>query len=475
MKCESDGSPGWKFGPSGQCYTYAAGDAASEAAAKKKAIRQALAIGGGKLPADFSEFDDALETVDLEGVEVMRAGGPFFGQGSPPEGDFFSVDDLKRIAEDSDAVVEETKPPNKIGHSFQQALVKNSGLTDGEMPALGWLANFRADGDRVLADIRRVPKMFSKLIAAGAFRTRSPELSPFVSRKTGATYNNVIRGLSWQGAKPVAITTLQDVVNLYTDAAVEDILAEGDKLTEEGVRSVDYDLVETRDAFVLTFDQNNAATVIPMSQWVTITTTSTGTVGEAAAADTRLQMPETKTIEFSDEQIVELREKLGLAEDAEASQVFEALDELKTKAETPAPPPPPDGGSDGGTGTPEGGQAQLPEGMIAMEADEAAELRQMAEAGRDANEKLRVRDREDFLRGAMSKGKIDPAQVEEFRKDYDENEDLTRRLIDRLPERENEVLGSDDPGTTEGEAAEDDRLYEELAAWTGVFPARSEA
>ena len=42
QKCKEKGKSGWRWGKSGKCYT--------GAGAKKKAIKQALAIGKGKIP-----------------------------------------------------------------------------------------------------------------------------------------------------------------------------------------------------------------------------------------------------------------------------------------------------------------------------------------------------------------------------------------------------------------------------------------
>ncbi|GAG89145.1 unnamed protein product [marine sediment metagenome] len=44
MKCKKDDKSGWKYGDSGACYTYKAGDEKSEAAAKLKAIKQVIFI-----------------------------------------------------------------------------------------------------------------------------------------------------------------------------------------------------------------------------------------------------------------------------------------------------------------------------------------------------------------------------------------------------------------------------------------------
>jgi hypothetical protein len=52
--CSSDGKPGFKWGDSGSCYTYTSGDEKSIAAAKKKVLAQATAIG---------EFDKSSEDI----------------------------------------------------------------------------------------------------------------------------------------------------------------------------------------------------------------------------------------------------------------------------------------------------------------------------------------------------------------------------------------------------------------------------
>lgn len=43
-RCQKDGKPGFKFGTSGKCFTYTAGNAASRERAKKKAQAQERAI-----------------------------------------------------------------------------------------------------------------------------------------------------------------------------------------------------------------------------------------------------------------------------------------------------------------------------------------------------------------------------------------------------------------------------------------------
>ncbi len=55
QKCSKGGAPGWRWGASGACYPYEAGNAASEKAAKKRALHQGVAASfaqqrAGKTP-----------------------------------------------------------------------------------------------------------------------------------------------------------------------------------------------------------------------------------------------------------------------------------------------------------------------------------------------------------------------------------------------------------------------------------------
>lgn len=170
-----------------------------------------------------------LKTRDLIGVELLSAGGPIHGVGSPPEGDFWTSDDLRAMAAADAELGDELKPPNKIGHSDLQALVRNSAeelgltVTPGEMPAVGWIENVRVneDGTKLLGDIMGVPKKLAELLETGAWRTRSVELSKVTSQVTGKVYDWVVTGLAWLGGKMPAVRTLDDVVALYEQRGVE--------------------------------------------------------------------------------------------------------------------------------------------------------------------------------------------------------------------------------------------------------------
>jgi hypothetical protein len=263
MECELDGKPGFKYGSSGTCYTYPKGDAGAKKRAKKRAIKQAIAIHGGKAPENLAaeELRDALgvsvlewldlaedapvedivsalakaeagglPTEDLVRVDVLAAGGPYFGKGSPPEGDYFTKADLEAMAKAGRELAAEVKPPNKIGHGKEQRLLKNSGLVDDdEQPAAGWLdpKTYRVEKDgkdvwKLYVDVKGVPKKLARLIRAGSFRTRSVEISRVraQTKRTGGkpkVYDAVITGLAWLGAKAPAVRTLDDVLAWFAD------------------------------------------------------------------------------------------------------------------------------------------------------------------------------------------------------------------------------------------------------------------
>lgn len=152
----------------------------------------------------------SLATVDLTGVEILAAGGPIHGRGSPAGGDHLSRDDLREVVDANKALEGELLPAAKIGHG-------------SDAPAVGWLENIRinSDGTKVLADVKGVPRRFADLVKAKAYRTRSVELSALTSQRDGKRYERVISGLAWLGGKMPAVRTLDDVHALYAAAGVE--------------------------------------------------------------------------------------------------------------------------------------------------------------------------------------------------------------------------------------------------------------
>lgn len=144
-----------------------------------------------------------LPTVDLSGVEILRANVRIHGQGSPPEGDLYSTDDLRALCDAHAELASERRPCATIGHGGT------------ERPALGTLENLRVRGDRLLCDVKRAPRAFGQLVNARAFNGRSIELSR--SRRTGRLY---VSALAFLGHGP-AVPGLRDVVALFEDGDAE--------------------------------------------------------------------------------------------------------------------------------------------------------------------------------------------------------------------------------------------------------------
>jgi len=158
-----------------------------------------------------------LKTKDILGVEVLST-GTFHGRGSPPEGDTYTEADLDNIVEAAAALP--LLRPAKLGHGEQVWAQAEGG------PAVGWLENVRRVGNKLLADVRKVPGKVADLIEAGAWRPRSPELYFNYTDQNGKVWPRVLRGLAFLGEEPPACNTLDDIIALY----------EG-KLTPESLRS----------------------------------------------------------------------------------------------------------------------------------------------------------------------------------------------------------------------------------------------
>lgn len=80
---------------------------------------------------------------------------------------------------------------------------------------------------------------------------------------------------------------------------------------------------------------------------------------------------------------------------------------------------------------------------------------------------MRKERREAAIKVAMSEGRLDPADADEWRKDFDENEDATLRHLQKMPVNDEllVVYGDDSEG---GGGGDDEKQYRAYAAQTGV-------
>lgn len=375
-----------------------------------------------------------LETEDFEGVDILAAGGPYHGQGSARNGDHYDVARLERFASDARELANEVRAAVKLGHSPEQQLLRESGLLDEHgAPAAGWLDSLRVEGDKLKADLRRVPKKLAGIIRAGGFRTRSVEMQRYTSPSTGKTYDWVITGLALLGAKAPAVRTLDDIVALY--AAPEGLLPDLDDEAPEGTRTVNFEAGSIPDPGMA-------------DATLTLTSEQTGGLAKALGLKAAELAPEkllaaietatkTATQAVADQAKTELEAATKKLSDAEAE-----LKTLKAAA----------GAADGE------GAKELAETLKALAAS--------AEKGEKAAEDLRVMRRETLLDNAIRAGKLEPAMRAQYVKLYDASPDVTRETIEALPKRDDlfKVFGADGADISGEGPVEDDEAQKEADA-----------
>lgn len=524
--CESDGKPGYKWGDSGSCYVYPKGDKAAQKAAKKKAIKQAIASGSGKVKNELAddesrellrELEAELATENLLGVEIMATGGPIHGIGSPPEGDFWTPDDLRGMALADEELGDEILPPVKIGHPDEQTILANSvaegelpAPRDGELPSAGWVENIRTNetGTRLLGDFMRVPKTIAKLIRGGAYRTRSVELSKVSSQTSEKSYEWVVTAVAFLGGKMPAVRTLGDVVKLYEGAeivrlvnyasatdvvwnpddgleairsAVRDALNPSppgvdmpgqirfwvrDVSTSAALVTQGYD--DDSEAWVVGFTRNadGSVTLDQSIDWqpaeqVWVAAAKSYELAESGFRerrdDSRSQMADLK---LSEEQRRLFAEAAGV-EDATALTDDELLERVKGETTPPPDPTPP--------------PAPEPVPPTSAEGDRSLEQRVEAseERTRKLEEDLRLEKRKAFVEAAIRGRKVAPGQSATLETLYDRDPAAARQFVDELPEREDleREFGSDEDGDLDPEQKrelEDERYLETASSRLGI-------
>jgi hypothetical protein len=399
---------------------------------------------------------DELETVDLLGVEIMATGGPVFGVGSPPDGDYWTADDLRAMADADAELGDEIKPPGKIGHSDGQRLL---GLTEGEMPAVGWVENVRVsdDGQKLLADFLRVPKKFAALVNAGGYRTRSVELSKVKSQKTQKVYDWVVTGVAWLGGKMPAVKTLDDVVALYEErdlelelgrvvvyeqpaegsvvwkpeestnsirAALRDLLNPGglDGTNVLWVEDISLDgsvaLVcqgwDNGDAWVVPFTigAGGEPTLSPSSDWVKAEkawVAAAKSYAEKPIPGSREGAADTGAMKFTDEHKRKFSEATGVELDKVTDELLEAA---------------------GVTPDTEPGKRDLEsdEQMRSFE----TRLAESDERSRKLEQELEDERKRAFVESVLSAGKAEPGQREDIEKMYAANPEAARKFFDTV-------------------------------------------
>lgn len=399
-----------------------------------------------------------LETVDLVGVEILSTGGPVRAIGSPVGGDFWTPEQLRAMVDAARELGDELKAPARIGHrkmgEAAEAALRSS-------PAVGWLTNHRlnADGSKYLADIKRVPKRFADLIRAGAYRTRSSELSKYTSQKTGKNYDYVVSGLAWLGDQLPAVQTLDDVVALYEgDQAEQQLLAiyENEKapdstgeLMELVLRTLAGDLEES----VPGSDEAPADTR-PMGKYTdeqrTAFAKATGLANDKVTDEllANAGVAETTTgPAVTDEQARELAQALGV-EVASDQPVDTAklLEAAKAKGDSDS------------------------ERRNEQQTELERRLQAAEQQAQTTAEELRVERRNSFVEETIKEGKIAPGAREKLERLYDKDPEGAREFVTELRPDEDLIrtYGSDDDSSDQADEEREKQERAYIAQTTGV-------
>lgn len=428
-----------------------------------------------EVAAEFADTDRTNSSgredglVNLSRVEIMREGGPYPGKGTPEGGAYFDAKRLDDIVANTQRYITELSPPNKLGHSKEQRMAKNTfasddGIEEDEMPRLGTLAKVYREGKSAYADIVDVPKKMADLIRRRAFPKRSVELGRTAMQSEGGKDSGeVIRALAWLGAKSPAIRTMDDALAFFADEELE-----------PGLVAVDFEEVETDPAAVAELEGMMLAEIVREEARRTVEELSDGATESDNRADTREQMAR---IELNDEQTLRIFELAGLDPDEDEITGdtllagLEELAEVEDSTEVDETPPPNPDPKPPTTPPPTSPPAKLE--LSEEFQTKLSELEEKAVAGSKAAEDLRVTKRDNFLKEAARKGKIAGGDLDFWREQYDAHEEGTIAVIDKLKEDVElaETFGEDEEGVDPDRIS--DAQYAQFAEVVGIHNPRS--
>lgn len=242
---------------------------------------------------------------------------------------------------------------------------------------------------------------------------------------TDADWRALMRETTWYTAKEAVEAGLADSVGVVKDAG------QSDTAEEEQPPALDESAVEDMASWAAsifnTADRQQApAPTPPTASADGFTTTQEGSPAVA----------------FSDEQVTTMRQKLGIAEDADEATILAALDEALEERVEPAA---------------ENTTPQVPEGHVVIPAAKLADLEAGAQLATETANALRAKERDAFL--DANRSKYLPANRAAWATEYDRDPVATQAHFasapDLIPVAE---LGHAQGGDAEALAADADYL-----------------
>lgn len=158
---------------------------------------------GNLTPMELAIWEAYSQTYELKDVEV-------FGTGEW-NNHKITDEDLDFIVDGTNEIIDRLKPRVKLGHDDKQGLLQKSGF-----PAGGWITKLKRAGNKILVDIKEVPKVLYQLIKNGAYKRISSEiLYDYTEPSTRKKYKKVLSAIAFLGADLPAVTNLKDIAALY--------------------------------------------------------------------------------------------------------------------------------------------------------------------------------------------------------------------------------------------------------------------
>lgn len=146
------------------------------------------------------ELEDS--TFELQDVEIFAAG--------KWKGEDYTTQDLDNMVHNFDLLGRKYKAPLKLGHDDKQKLAQADGY-----PAIGWIKELKRVGDKLLATFTSVPSKIKQLIDKKAYGRFSSEIL-WNFNFGGNVHKRVLKAVALLGADMPAVTSINDIVALYT-------------------------------------------------------------------------------------------------------------------------------------------------------------------------------------------------------------------------------------------------------------------
>lgn len=387
------------------------------------------------------------DLVTIPNVPLVSTGTYRLASG---EHTFTAADLLAAVAALDDPAVR--TPVLKLGHD---------GPLTSDQPTIGKVEAMRLseDGQTLYGDLVGVPKWLADILPT-AYPRRSIEANLGVKSATGRKHRMVLTALSLLGTTLPGVATLDDLRHLYTAESVPEFIEAGEPICAmlpsmattpdpptprisaaveiEDVRRAYYDALDSARSFwwirairldpqdLIVDDDEGTLYRVPWSvgkdgpefgdpvpvriEYIDTPEPVRASVGGAimAAYETRA---ESRPDERSNMDPKDIRERLGLAEDATDDEVLARLDELAAAGE-----PVPEAEAEAEALAPEPVAASAQADTVTVDRETFESLRAGAEAGREARAEQERQHRESLVTAAVEDGRIAPARKDAWLK-----------------------------------------------------------